>query len=97
MTTEERENRALRWFLMYCALFLAVALGMVIGNMFPASSTDTAAPDWTVANCEEWADTATPVLPPHTRTDVCAVQTETGAWYISSPTNPSPLDAPQTH
>lgn len=99
MTTEERENRALTRYVIGLAIIMAVAVGIVIGNYFPyLTDTTTTEPDWTVASCEEWADTSFPVLPPYTRDDVCAVQTETGAWYISSPDNPSPaLTAPDTH
>lgn len=100
MTTEERENRLLTRWLTALAILLALIAGLVIGSTFPDQVNPHAAPepDWTVASCEEWADTSTPVLPPYTRTDVCAVQTESGAWYISSPTNPSPaLTAPVTH
>lgn len=99
MTTEERENRAMTRYVIGLALIAAVAFGIVIGNYFPyLSDTDDTPPDWTVASCDMWADTDSPVLPPYTRDDVCAVQTETGAWYISSPDNPSPaLTAPVTH
>lgn len=96
MTTEERENRALTRYVWALVVIMGVIVGILIGNHFPY--TDEPEPDWTVASCEEWADTSSPVLPPYTRTDVCAVQTETGAWYMSSPDNPSPaLTAPVTH
>lgn len=96
MTTEERENRALTYYLVVLMVLMGVIVGILIGNNFPYVTTPE--PDWTVASCEEWADTSDPVLPAYTRTDVCAVQTETGAWYVSSPDNPTPaLTAPVTH
>lgn len=98
MTTDEREDRALTRYVWGLALIMAVAVGMVIGNVFPANLNAEPKPDWAVADCAEWADTSAPVLPAYTRTDVCAAQTESGAWVMSSPTNPSPaLDAPVTH
>lgn len=97
-TAEEqaKTDKALKWYMVFMVALTFFFAGIIIGNAFPMGD-DTPEPDWTVASCEEWADTASPVLPPYTRTDVCAVRTESGAWYISSPTNPSPLDAPQTH
>lgn len=98
MTREERENRMFRIWLAVCTIVVAFIAGMAVAQTFPVGDSTAPEPDWTVASCEEWADTATPVLPPNTRTDVCAVRTASGAWYMSSPTKPSPaLTAPVTH
>lgn len=98
MTTEEREDRALTRFVQFLALALALTIGLWMGNTWPVHSEPAPEPDWTVASCTEWADTAAPVLPRYTREDVCAVRTASGAWYISTPTgegNPA-LTAPVT-
>lgn len=100
-TPEERArtDKALKGYMVFLVALTFLFAGIIVGNTFPMHSAadDVPEPDWTVASCEEWADTADPVLPAYTRTDVCAVRTASGAWYMSSPDNPSPLDAPVTH